>query len=235
VSTLAILAATATLAFLTGRLTAVPTIRKLRKQWTAAVTAAFHDRLTGLPDRTMAEHIFTHRMKGGQRAVVILDLDRFKDINDTHGHQGGDDLLQVVATRLTQATHALGGVAARMGGDEFALILPLDHGDHLHPIVRILQALTPPIDISSGRDGQATVTTRASAGVAIFDGLNGTFKTLVRHADIALYHAKQQPGFHALYHAGMQMPRHRQNRYGPRIRDQHRNPRRPEPGREVTE
>ncbi len=219
-STLAKLAATAALGFLAGRLSAEPHLRRLRNLLKLAVYSAGHDRLTGLPNRFLAAQVFTLRELRGQPTVIaLIDLDRFKDVNDTHGHHVGDDLLQAVAQRLAAAANARGGTTARLGGDEFVLLLPVHDADHARPVEQILCTLAEPTTLRTN-DGVHTVRPAASAGIAVYDGAHGTFTTMLYHADIALYHAKQQRGSHRTYHPAMRMP-HNAGRHGPRLRDDH--------------
>jgi diguanylate cyclase len=220
VSTLAKLGASAALGFLVGRLSAEPQLRKLRSLLKLAVYSAGHDRLTGLPNRAPAGQIFTRRQLRAQPTVMaLLDLDWFKHINDTHGHHVGDHVLRTVARRMATVANAHGGTAARLGGDEFLLMLPVDGGDHTATVAAVQRILTQPITVTTD-DGDITVHTQASAGSAVFDGTHGTFAALLRHADIALYHAKQQRGSHQTYSADKHMPRHA-DRHHPRLRDQH--------------
>ncbi len=218
--TLAKLAATAAIAFLAGRLSAEPHIRRLRSLLHVAHYIAGHDRLTGLPNRFQAAQVFTIRALRRQPTVIALvDLDRLKHINDTHGHHVGDNLLRTVADRLAAAANAHGGTAARLGGDEFVLLLPVHDADHARPIEQILRTLAEPTTLRTN-DGVHTVRPAASAGIAVYDGTHGTFTTMLYHADIALYHAKQQRGSHRTYHPAMRMPRNAE-RHGPRLRDEH--------------
>jgi diguanylate cyclase len=220
VSTLAKLAATAALGFLAGRLSAEPQLRTLRGLLRVAHYTTGHDRLTGLPNRFLAAQIFTLRELRGQPTVIaLIDLDRFKDVNDTYGHHVGDDLLRTVADRLAVAARASGGTAARLGGDEFVLLLPVHDADHARPVEQILRTLAEPTTLRTN-DGVYTVRPGASAGIAVYDGARGTFTTMLYHADIALYHAKQQRGCHRTYHPAMRMPRNA-GRHGPRLRDEH--------------
>lgn len=217
-STLAFMAATAALAFLLGRTTTRPALRRLRRDLAAALHQAHHDPLTGLPNRGHAAGLFTERAVHAQATTVaLIDLDHFKSVNDTHGHDAGDALLTAVAERLSTAAADHGGVAARLAGDEFLLLLPAADGDHIHPVAAALVALTPPIAVTTADGAVATITARASAGLTIFDGLAGTFTGVLRQADIALYHAKQQHDRIAVYHPGLHMPPLQRRR---RMRDQ---------------
>ena len=233
-SILAALAASAALAFITGRLSARPKIRKLRIDITGlhgeiatldarlrvAHHIAGHDRLTGLPNRYSATKLFNVReLLGRPTIVALLDLDRFKHTNDTYGHHVGDDLLRTVAERLAPAAKQRGGTAARLAGDEFLLILHADDGDPTKPVAEIMNILAQPTTLCTD-DGDVTAYPQASAGIAVYDGTDTTFDTMLDHADIALYHAKQRRGTHRTYSPEMRMPRNA-GRHGPRRRDQH--------------
>lgn len=234
-SILAALAATAALGFIAGRLSIRPAIRTrdaeitrlhnqiatLRAMLRVAKYIAGHDRLTGLPNRSAAaEQFLARQLRHRPTVVALVDLDQFKQTNDTYGHHVGDDLLRTVAERLAPAAHQRGGTAARLTGDEFLLILPADHTDPATAVADILATLAEPATLHTD-DGEVTVRLAASAGIAIFDGHHGDFDTLLWHADIALYNAKQQRGTHRIYQPQMRMPRNA-GRHGPRRRDAHR-------------
>ena len=153
---------------------------------------AYHDLLTGLPNR----HLFNDRLmmamirakRNEQRtAVAMLDLDKFKDINDTLGHAMGDELLKTAAGRLKKLLRKSDTIA-RMGGDEFLLVLPdLHQAEDAHRLVRkIMGAFNTPFVVEGY---ELSITT--SAGIAIYpdDGLDTN--TLIKKADIAMYRAKQ--------------------------------------------
>jgi diguanylate cyclase (GGDEF)-like protein len=152
---------------------------------------ATHDPLTGLPNRTLildrAEQMLARSARSQTRvAALFIDLDNFKSINDTLGHNVGDELLQAVAARLDAAvrgTDALG----RLGGDEFVVIVEevsLETGPEL-VAERVLEALKQPFKL--GEDERVNVTVSASIGVAVGDGVAAD---LLRDADIAMYRAK---------------------------------------------
>jgi diguanylate cyclase (GGDEF)-like protein/PAS domain S-box-containing protein len=150
---------------------------------------AHHDTLTGLPNRALFQLRLTEALAatrhGHRFALFSLDLDAFKDINDTLGHPVGDRLLQAVAARL-QTACGPGDVLARLGGDEFALIRAPATGPALMSFAdRLLALLDAPFLI----DAQPVVV-RASIGIVVApdDGADGD--ELQRHADIAMYHAK---------------------------------------------
>jgi diguanylate cyclase (GGDEF)-like protein len=152
---------------------------------------ALHDPLTGLATRTLFDDrlntaLLTAQRKGGHLAVVALDLNRFKQINDTHGHGGGDKVLEEVADRIRGSVRAVDSVA-RFGGDEFMVLLPqLTTPDEWQPVVqRILEAVMQPMDL-----GGTEVLPGSSAGVAVFPEDGQTADTLMSNADQALYRSK---------------------------------------------
>ena len=154
---------------------------------------ATHDALTGLPNRAMLGHLLdlalpTARRYGRRFAVLYLDLDRFKPINDSLGHAAGDALLQEVAQRLRHGVRG-SDVVARLGGDEFVVLLQeTADADTLAAVARkLLSALLQPYTLS----GHACRVT-ASIGAALFPDHGDDAATLLRHADVAMYHAKHQ-------------------------------------------
>jgi diguanylate cyclase (GGDEF)-like protein len=189
-----------------GRLTAEPALRELRTAVRRLAERAGTDQLTGLPNRTTAATDFLLRAIGQQETlVVVLDLDRFKHINDSWGHRAGDELLRVTAHRLAAAATARHGTAARLGGDEFLLLLPATGGDPTAVVAQILASLAQPTILPSDSD-IVVVLPSASAGITVHDGHHGLFGDVLHQADIALYHAKQRRGAHARYRTGMRMP-----------------------------
>lgn len=153
---------------------------------------AFHDALTGLPNRRLLKERLTQALGQAQRhqrqlALMYLDLDHFKEVNDTLGHDGGDELLQAVATRLTRSVRASDTVA-RMGGDEFVVLLPeVANRAAAEQVARhILGALRAPISLK-GQDWQMGV----SIGVAMFPEGGLDANALQQAADQAMYAAKQ--------------------------------------------
>jgi diguanylate cyclase (GGDEF)-like protein/PAS domain S-box-containing protein len=153
---------------------------------------ATHDKLTGLANRALLQDRLEqsiHFANRSQRlvAVLLLDLDRFKVINDSLGHGFGDELLRSVARRLEQTVREADTVA-RMGGDEFVILLAeVAEGDDVGLVAKkILEKLTRPYQIS-GRE----ITVTASIGVSLYprDGADG--ETLLRNADLAMYRAKE--------------------------------------------
>ncbi|WP_175344061.1 bifunctional diguanylate cyclase/phosphodiesterase [Herbaspirillum sp. C9C3] len=155
---------------------------------------ATHDALTGLPNRNMLhEHlqraIQAARQKGGLTAVVFVDLDQFKFINDSLGHQVGDELLKTVAQRL-QACLRDTDMVARQGGDEFVLVLQNQTGGEFgiaEVMQRILAAVARPWQ-AGDREFQVT----ASIGVSRYPIDGKDVETLLKQADSAMYRAKEQ-------------------------------------------
>src|SRR5580704_8378608 len=154
-----------------------------------------HDSLTSLPNRVLLDdrmsQAIVHAERAGEGfAVCVLDLDRFKLINDSLGHHAGDELLKHVARRLTASVRSV-DTAARMGGDEFVLIInqarvAADAEQVLH---KVLEALQTSVQI-----GDLEVHTSASIGIAFYPGDGTTIDALYAHADAAMYCAKQRGG-----------------------------------------
>jgi diguanylate cyclase (GGDEF)-like protein len=160
---------------------------------------AFYDSLTGLPNRTngmmLAQQMLDQARHQGQRAAVLfVDLDRFKDINDTHGHIVGDNVLSELSTRFREAC-AAADVFARVGGDEFMCVYQLTPGeDTLARAQQLQQALTRPVLIDSLK-----FEVGASIGVATYPDHGDDVEDLLRHADIAMYDIKARGGGSHLY------------------------------------
>jgi diguanylate cyclase len=153
---------------------------------------ALYDTLTSLPNRSLfTERLtvaFANRSDEQPLAVLMIDLDEFKAINDSYGHETGDELLIAVGGRLRESIRD-GDTAARLGGDEFIIVLPGCH-DPLVPMriaQRVLTALNMPFDIA-GR----SLTVGASVGVAVAGADDRTADDLVRDADVAMYLAKSR-------------------------------------------
>ena len=203
-----------------GLLYAGWTIHRLRDRLADALYAANHDPLTDLPNRLGAQQLFASRTAARLATVVaLLDLDRFKQVNDTHGHHAGDQLLTTVAGRLATAAARYDGHAARLAGDEFLLLLPATGCDLVEPIACILAEITKPVRV--GTNPAATHKPHATAGIAVFDGVDGTFTDVLRRADIACYHAKARHSGYEVFRPGMTMPTVPGQRRGPRLRDLH--------------
>jgi len=152
------------------------------------------DVLTGLPNRLLLTDRIKRCFEEFQRdptqmhAVLYLDLDNFKYINDTFGHESGDRVLMETARRLESVIQSIDAVAARFGGDEFAVLLEsIPNEEFLRDVAaRIHDALSAPIAINNGRD----VFTRTSVGIAMMTPDMECFDDILRHADIAMYDAK---------------------------------------------
>lgn len=158
---------------------------------------AFHDSLTGLPNRRLLGNRIQNALLSSVRthqyaALLFMDLDQFKQLNDTFGHDAGDVLLQEVSSRLLQCIRAIDTVA-RLGGDEFVVLVqdlgPDAAAAHLHASTvahKILNSLNEPYRV---KDHQHTVT--PSIGVTLFLGKDNEPDDLLKQADIAMYHAKK--------------------------------------------
>jgi diguanylate cyclase (GGDEF)-like protein len=160
---------------------------------------ALTDELTGLGNRRAFYEQVESEMRGldGQRtgALLLLDLDRFKEVNDSLGHHAGDNLLCHVATRLSDCLHGHKDLLARLGGDEFALFLvDVDAAGAQLVAERIHAALAPPVDVDA-----VTVRVDASIGIALYPNHGVEVAHLLRRADIAMYHAKESRDGHCLY------------------------------------
>jgi diguanylate cyclase (GGDEF)-like protein/PAS domain S-box-containing protein len=154
---------------------------------------AHHDQLTGLPNRLylaahLPEAIAEARRTGATLAVLFLDLDRFKHINDSRGHEVGDKLLKTVAQRI-RTTVRNEDVVVRMGGDEFIVVLKSVKSPQLvnETATRINEALGAPVIV----DGRALVTT-VSIGVSLYPRDGTDIGELLRHSDTAMYQAKDR-------------------------------------------
>jgi len=151
------------------------------------------DTVTGLPNRYLLNDRLALTLTQAERndwsvAVLFVDLDRFKAVNDTYGHAAGDILLRQVAARLKECLRT-SDIVGRLSGDEFALVLPdLGKADDAGLVAqKIVGALAAPFDL----DGQQTYIS-ASIGIALFPSDGGDPDTLVRNADTAMYRAKEQ-------------------------------------------
>ena len=160
---------------------------------------AYYDPLTKLPNRTLLAHRMQQALSQTIRAdsmmaVCYLDLDRFKPVNDEHGHEIGDRLLVEVAHRLSAALRA-GDTVARLGGDEFVLILPhLASEDDCRTLIERLQRrIAQPFELVDGQ----SVEIGASIGIRLVPPADADPDTLLRQADQALYAAKQEGSGHA--------------------------------------
>ncbi|MEJ2032329.1 MAG: sensor domain-containing diguanylate cyclase [Deltaproteobacteria bacterium] len=153
---------------------------------------AYHDQLTGLPNRMLLlDHLnlainqaARNRMKV---SLMMLDLDKFKEVNDTLGHYLGDKLLQAVAKKLTEILRK-GDTVARFGGDEFVLVLPeqRDEKTALHIARKIIDAFRKPVDLE---DHSLIIT--CSIGISLYPDHGADIDTILKNADRAMYQAKQ--------------------------------------------
>lgn len=166
---------------------------------------AYNDTLTGLPNRVMfmddlGQRISRAREQDRQVAVLFLDLDRFKYVNDTLGHDLGDRLLMSVARRIKHSVRG-GDCVARFGGDEFTVALD----DIVNPVAAsavaqtIIRALAAPFQID-GRD----IYISTSIGISVYPNDGDEVNTLLKHADTAMYRAKKNGSGHDFYESGME-------------------------------
>ncbi|MEM7337414.1 MAG: GGDEF domain-containing protein [Actinomycetota bacterium] len=166
---------------------------------------ARHDALTGLPNRSYFSADLDTRLAAGDAApcaVAVIDLDRFKEVNDTLGHHHGDLLLIEVGRRLTAALRP-GDLAARLGGDEFALVLGAvaTVGDAAGIAERLLHALAPPYEIED-----VVLYIGTSLGLALVPDHGTTPTVVMQRADMAMYDAKRSGGGWAVYDEGRREP-----------------------------
>jgi diguanylate cyclase (GGDEF)-like protein/PAS domain S-box-containing protein len=157
---------------------------------------AYHDQLTGLPNRQSMEPILEKAIADGSAAVLFIDFDSFKEINDTFGHSVGDALLQQIAARLRTVN---GVETCRWGGDEFVVVAPLSrtqsHDDVLFQIRTVLAA--------SYEHADQTFFITPSIGIALYPEHGDTAADLIRNADTAMYEAKRIKNTSALFRPSM--------------------------------
>ncbi len=161
---------------------------------------ALHDPVTSLPNVTLFNDRLRNGLAQAQRhgwrlAVMFIDLDEFKGINDTHGHDVGDRVLQIVAQRLKTFVRG-GDTVSRRGGDEFLFLMleAKDKDNAANLATKIIDNIAQPCEV----DG-VTLTVRPSIGIALFPEDGQSMQELLKHADIAMYAAKQQKAGPALY------------------------------------
>jgi len=160
---------------------------------------AMHDPLTGLPNRVLVVERLNQAIDYARRnktrlAVFILDLNNFKEVNDTLGHPEGDLILQQLASRIPSALRASDTVG-RLGGDEFAVVLPeIDEKHAIDVGDKIIHAMQPAFDLSD-----QTVNINASIGIALYPEHGEDQSTLIRHADVAMYASKNSSQAISIY------------------------------------
>lgn len=173
--------------------------RKLAKQAHNLEQQAFYDALTGLPNRALFLDRLAHTIALSHRdkvpfAIILMDLDRFKEVNDTLGHNVGDQLLQGVASRLSEAVRESDTVA-RLGGDEFVIILEQFDLEHAPVIAdKLIKALDRPFKLA-----EQVVDASASCGIAYYPTHGKDSVTLLQKADVAMYAAKRNHTGYAIY------------------------------------
>ena len=164
-----------------------------RDQLEALASDAYHDALTGLPNRRLLvdrfEQAAAHTRRSAQQlTLAVIDLNGFKEVNDTLGHRAGDELLQLVGTGLSQAIRAEDTVA-RLGGDEFAVLIHSSQSYESVPAVeaRIRAAVGRPANIQ-GRQLRVS----CSIGVGLYPADGGDFEALLEYADRRMYAQKRR-------------------------------------------
>ncbi len=214
-----IMIATASVAFTLGGLTMWPFIRRLDNQLADALWQLEHDPVTGLLNRAglIAAHAaLAETDTPGPIIVVLIDLDDFKPVNDTHGHNRGDEVLVEIGNRIHDIATLHGGTAARLSGDEYAALLPVRTDDLARIADMFVALIAQPVELTADSN---PVTVTASVGLALAEATDPIEEVALRRADIAMYHAKHHGrNRYAVYEPGMGMPAARDRR-GPRLRD----------------
>lgn len=163
---------------------------------------ALHDDLTGLPNRSFFRERLDNALAQSESerppiAVLYLDLDDFKKVNDTHGHDAGDEMLRIVAARLARVVRT-GDMVSRLGGDEFACLLANLPSRHQlsHLADKLLESVCAPITL-----GSLKLDVRSSIGIAMCPEHGITSDMLLKHADAAMYQAKRLASGYAFFDA----------------------------------
>lgn len=167
--------------------------------------ARLHDALTGLPNRTLMFEYSRHVFAGTRRnqhhaAVLFIDLDRFKPINDSYGHEAGDAVLKEAAQRLTASTRQE-DLVFRIGGDEFLVVLPdIEDGAYAGTVAEhLVHIISQPYHVN-----QLELSISASIGISVYPRDSDDIETLINQADIAMYHAKHsRRGCYQFYSAAL--------------------------------
>jgi diguanylate cyclase (GGDEF)-like protein/PAS domain S-box-containing protein len=169
-------------------------ISKLKASESKLEFLAHHDALTGLPNRLLLISRLEHALASAQRnakslAVLMIDLDRFKEVNDSLGHLAGDELLQQVGKRILSRLRSM-DMVCRLGGDEFTVLLEdIAHADDAARIANeIIACVSEPWQLSSGNE----VSIGASVGISLYPAHGDSAEHLLQHADTALYQAKSE-------------------------------------------
>jgi diguanylate cyclase (GGDEF)-like protein len=179
--------------------------RRLRRHAAESAHQALHDPLTALPNREWfrirAERAVASGAQAGG-AIVLVDLDRFKEVNDSLGHHAGDDLLRVVARRLAAAVRT-DDIVARLGGDEFGLVLPglSDATSAVELLERVREELAAELSLES-----VDVRIEASFGVALYPEHGTTLEDVLKRADAAMYQGKRGAAAIVVYDAAAATP-----------------------------
>ena len=170
-------------------------LEALAEQEQTSRHAAVHDPLTGLPNRVLFNDRLEHglaqaRRHGWSLAVMFIDLNDFKKINDTYGHDAGDTVLKTIASRLTQRVRD-DDTVSRHGGDEFLYLLTAVNDEDDLPAIaeKIIASIQEPCSVNVG-DVSVHSSTGASVGIAIFPKNGNTAEILIQKADKAMYQAK---------------------------------------------
>jgi diguanylate cyclase (GGDEF)-like protein len=161
---------------------------------------AYHDAITGLPNRTLfndrLKHALAQAERHGWRVVIMfIDLDKFKNINDTHGHDVGDKVLHAIGRRLQESVRA-GDTVSRRSGDEFLYLMleAKDDSSIEHLALKIIDTIAAPIEV-----GKLSLTVGASLGVAVYPEDAQTAEALLKNADHAMYRAKKSKKSYLLF------------------------------------